>query len=687
MRASSLALRLALLVPVPSLAQRGAEPQSFPADVPPGATRYATFGPNAPGWQLALWRDSVGARHAWFLWQRGNCVTRLRSRVTTDAAGFPVTVETKGSECAPPRAFEEHFRSTNSRVQWSNAADRADTATAEKRYYVALSDTPEESARIARALLANGGSLPLWPAGEARIERVQDLTVSAGGATQVVTHYRITGLDFGSRNVWLDEHQDLFALASLIRQGWEPALATLRSAQRRAAVTRESELERAVARRPTGKTVIFGARVFDAITGTIRPNYTVVVAGNRIESVTPTVAADRRIAGAIDATNQTLLPGFWDSHGHSLGTSRQNIAAGVTTIRVLAASVDMPRPQWEPIATGGLLEPRLVPIALITGVQTNRRPGQRPQPASDSLIIVRTADEARRRVAEYAAAGYRQVKMYNELSPALVPVVIEESRRLGMRASGHIPNDVTLSEAVAAGLHEVHHANFLMHELIPDLRRLHDNVQLARRAADIRLDSDTARALVTLLRDRGVTLDPTLVAFEERWTSENGRVPSAWEAIINRFPVQERRWLITTAPGAGVDIQASADSRAIYDVQRRSFDTMLGLIKMLSDAGVTVLPGTDVTNGYALLRDLELHVKAGIPPSKVLQSATNLAARTMGLDGQLGTIDPGKLADLVLVEGDPTTNISDVRRVRLVIKDGALIDVGLLERSLGIRPP
>ena len=100
----------------------------------------------------------------------------------------------------------------------------------------------------------------------------------------------------------------------------------------------------------------------------------------------------------------------------------QNIAAGVTTIRVLAANVDMPRQHWNRIETGGALEPRLVPIALITGIETQRRPGQRPQASGDSLIIVRTADEARRRVGEYAAAGYRQVKMYNELPPSLVPV-------------------------------------------------------------------------------------------------------------------------------------------------------------------------------------------------------------------------------------------------------------------------
>jgi imidazolonepropionase-like amidohydrolase len=635
----------------------------------------------------AVWRDEAGVRHTLYL-QNPNprCQVRIRSSIVTDSAGLPLEVRTEGRTCAPPQSADERFTRAGGRVQWENRIERGDTVVSEPRYYMSLSDVPDESAQIARALLAARGELALWPSGRARIERVQQITVRAGTDSQAVTQYRVVGLDFGSRLVWLDARGELFARGDFIRQGWEPALAAVRAAQQEFNRRRNAELERRLVTRPAGKLVIHGARVFDAVSGVVRPNHTVVVSGNRIESVAPTRPADRAAPGAIDGVGQTLLPGLWNSHGHDLGTARQDIAAGVTTIRILAASADMPRPHWEPIETGAVLEPRLVPIAILTGLQTSRRPGQRPQGRGDSLIIARSAEEVRRLVASYAAAGYRQVKMYNELDSAWVPVMIAEARKHGMRPSGHIPNDVTLTEAVEAGLGEVHHANFLLHELIPDLRRLHDNVELPRRAAGVDLDSPEARALVDLLKRQGVVLDPTLVAFEERWTSELGKVPPAWEAVIARFPLMERRWLVANAPGAGVDLRAGATAEQ-FEIYRRSFATMLELVRRLSDAGVTVLPGTDIMNGFALHRDLELHVRAGIPATRVLQSATHLAARTMRLDSELGAIEPGKLADLVLVEGDPTQNITDIRRVRLVVKDGAMIDVAGLAREIGLLPP
>ncbi len=299
----------------------------------------------------------------------------------------------------------------------------------------------------------------------------------------------------------------------------------------------------------------------------------------------------------------------------------------------------------------------------------------------------READDVRRLVARYAAADYRQVKMYNELQPAWVPGMIAVARQHGPRVSGHIPNDVALSEAVEAGLQEVHHANFLLHELVPELRRLPDNVELPRHAGDVDLNSAATNALIAQVRERGVTLAPTLVAFEERWTSRMGEVPRAWQPLFTRFPMQARRSVLSFSPVAAAEVHNAVAARPeLYDVHRRSFATMLELIGMLSAAGVTILPGTHSPIGFALLRDLELHVQAGIPPARVLRSATLLAARTMQLDGELGSIEPGKPADLVLVAGDPTQNISDIRRTRLVIKDGAVIDVAGLYREIGVAP-
>jgi len=103
-------------------------------------------------------------------------------------------------------------------------------------------------------------------------------------------------------------------------------------------------------------------------------------------------------------------------------------------------------------------------------------------------------------------------------------------------------------------------------------------------------------------------------------------------------------------------------------------------------AGIPIEAGTDSMVGFALHRELELHVQAGIPPARVLQDATLNAARIMGMDRDLGSITAGKLADLTLVDGDPVANISDVRKTALVVKDGVLYRPAEMYSALGVEP-
>jgi imidazolonepropionase-like amidohydrolase len=113
----------------------------------------------------------------------------------------------------------------------------------------------------------------------------------------------------------------------------------------------------------------------------------------------------------------------------------------------------------------------------------------------------------------------------------------------------------------------------------------------------------------------------------------------------------------------------------------------LRLVGALHEAGVTIVAGTDSgMGGFALHRELELYVEAGIPAPAVLQLATLGAARVMHRDNELGSITPGKLADLVLVAGDPSQRISDVRNVRSVVKDGAVFRSAELYAELGVKP-
>ena len=119
---------------------------------------------------------------------------------------------------------------------------------------------------------------------------------------------------------------------------------------------------------------------------------------------------------------------------------------------------------------------------------------------------------------------------------------------------------------------------------------------------------------------------------------------------------------------------------------RQSFQKMMALIGMMYRAGIPIEDGTDSMPGFALHRELELDVQLGIPANKVLQDATLNAARIMKLDADLGSIVPGKLADLTLVDGDPTSDISDVRKTALVVKDGVLYKPAELYAALGVAP-
>jgi imidazolonepropionase-like amidohydrolase len=200
---------------------------------------------------------------------------------------------------------------------------------------------------------------------------------------------------------------------------------------------------------------------------------------------------------------------------------------------------------------------------------------------------------------------------------------------------------------------------------------------VAERGALLDLGSERVRAFVRLLKERGTALDPTVNAFEELFVARKGVVEPGFAAVADRLPPQVRRGFLA----GGLPIPEGMDQR-----YRDSFAAMLRFLKVMYDAGIPIEAGTDAFPGFAYPRELELYVQAGIPPSAVLQIATLNAARIMGRDSVLGSIAPGKLADLILVDGDPAERISDIRRVTLVVKDGMVYEPAALYRAIGVRP-
>jgi hypothetical protein len=609
---------------------------------------------------------------------------KTSTRTVLDEQGVPVRVETTGHDYWKS-PVEEKFERIGQRAVWSNQAEKGERTLERPAFYIGLNAPPQQAELLARALLrAPGGRIDLLPAGEMRIEEAGSLQVGSlqvkaegkEGKKQTVRLYALTGADFEPSYVWLDEDRNLFASyggwASLVREGWEGALPELSQYQDVRTAERQKAEARKLTRRPAGPLAIRGARLFDPATGAVRPDTTVVISGNRITAV----GRDGEVqipAGAetIDARGKFLMPGLWDMHTHlSSLDGVLNIAAGVTTARDLANDVDQLADLRRRFDSGEAVGPRILMAGFLDG----------PGPfAGPTKALVDNEKDALAWVERYASLGYQQVKLYSSLDTKLVPIIAKRAHERGLRVSGHIPNGLTAEQAVRAGFDEIQHANFLFLNFLEgvDTRTPARFTEVAEHGAELDLASPRVRSFIQLLKERGTVVDPTVNIFEGMFTDRPGEVSHSFVTVADRMPAQIQRNF--RAGG----LNPPAEKAGLY---ADSYKKMLAFVRALHDAGVTIVPGTDSLAGFGLHRELELWVEAGIPAADALRQATLGSARVMKKEGELGTVEPGKLADLILIDGDPLARMSDIRRVTLTVKDGLVFDPAAVYTTIGVKP-
>jgi imidazolonepropionase-like amidohydrolase len=212
---------------------------------------------------------------------------------------------------------------------------------------------------------------------------------------------------------------------------------------------------------------------------------------------------------------------------------------------------------------------------------------------------------------------------------------------------------------------------------MPDVKDTRGRARLTavgERAASIDLESEEVSRFITLLKERHITIDPTLTIFKMEFTSQPAHFPEGWEKIGATFPVQDRRGLLNS----------SMAPKGMEDLYKKSYLAMQKFATKLYKNGIPIVAGTDNTGGFSLHKELEEYAVVGIPNWKILQIATYDAARTMHRENILGSISPHKLADLVLLDGNPVKNISDIEKINLVIKDGVLYKPSDILDSVGI---
>ncbi len=600
----------------------------------------------------------------------------LTLQLRRDGGSFPTREHLTGVDYWKNRV-DERFERTGGKASWSNPPEKGEKTLKAPAFYITRSGSYIEIGLLAIALLHSPSHrLPLLPEGEARIEGVSSVRVEAGGKARDISIYAITGLAAAPLYVWM-EGPDLFfgrydGFVTVVPEGWDAAAPPLIKAQMQAMARREKAQEARLGHHPAGALVIRGARLFDPETRTVRPGTTVVVSGNRIQAV----GRDGEVpvpAGAeiVEARGRMLLPGLWDMHRHLTDIDGiLDLAAGVTSTRDLGNDTDYVlglKSKWD---AGGAIGPRVVLAGVIDG----------PGPyASPTKVLVDTEEKARAAVDRYAGLGFVQIKIYSSLDPKLVPPIVAEAHGHGLRVSGHIPNGMTAEQAVREGFDEIQHTNFLFLNFIPgvDTRTPARMTAVAEHAAEIDLHSEPVRAFLHLLKERHTVVDPTVTVYEDLFTGRPDRVIPSLAPVADRASYQVRRTLF----GNGLPIPPGQEQR-----YRDSFRACLAMVKALYDEGIPIVAGTDSIAGFVLHRELENYVRAGIPAPEALRIATLGAARVMKLDKDLGTVAPAKLADLILVDGDPTVHISDIRRVTLVVKDGVVYDPAKLYAEIGIQP-
>jgi imidazolonepropionase-like amidohydrolase len=571
----------------------------------------------------------------------------------------------------------EHFDVVSGRAEWRSPVDAGSASYLQPVMYTTFGGPIDLTATFVAALIAAPDhSLTLLPGGKARAAPLTTLTVGEGAAKRTVTAYAITGLSNSPIPVWVDDKGQFFALdtgLTWIRAGYEADQPKLDKAQDDAMAARSPLIAHTLPRTPKGPVAFTHVRAF--LDGThFAADQTVVVDKGVIKAVGP--AASIKVpprAQVIDGHGRTLTPGLWDAHQHVPDDAAGPflLSLGVTSVRDPGNNNALTLARAARRARGDLLAPHVYPSVLIDG----------KGPYTAQVATVATSqDEALAIVRKAKAENFKAIKIYGSFDPAWVKATAAEAHAQGLHVHGHLPAGMRPMQAIDDGYDEITHIYFVMMQAMPDevVAKSNTIARMAgpgRYAKDVDLNAEPMKSLIATMAAKHITSDPTLVVVESLLVPDNGDLGAAYAPYVGTLPPAVER-------GFRQGGLAIPDGLTRNDY-RASFAKLEALVGAMHKAGVPIVAGTD-GSGLELVRELELYVDAGFTPSEALAAATLAPAHLVGADSHTGVIAVGKDADLLLVDGDPSRNIGDLRHTRWVMMDGKLMDADALRAAGGV---
>ena len=440
----------------------------------------------------------------------------------------------------------------------------------------------------------------------------------------------------------------------------------------------------------TGPIYLTHVTLVDTVAGRELPDRTVVISGDRISEVTASnrtkVPSDAQV---LEGKGKYLIPGLWDMHVHAVFAERLDsmfpmfVASGVLGIRDMGTSMplaDIERLRHE-IASGSRLGPRFAAAGpLLDG---------RPKPFRPNFLAITTPEQGRATVDSLKADGADFIKVYSWLSRDTFLAIASEANKLKIPFAGHVPFSVPVLEASDAGMKSMEHLHGvvlscsaredeLRSEMLKGGANLPggDRLRLEMHEAAASYDDRKAVPIFAHFAKNKTWQVPTLVIRVPYVQSFDTRITN--DPRLKYIPPSaQQRWT--------EEAKSSTDGATMA----KTYEKLSQIVGGMQRAGVPILAGTDTAwyqpytyAGFSLHDELGLLARAGLTPAQALQSATIDPARFLGRDKDLGSIEKGKIADLVLLDADPLSDISNTQKIRAVIVNGRVLDRKALDSLL-----
>jgi imidazolonepropionase-like amidohydrolase len=416
--------------------------------------------------------------------------------------------------------------------------------------------------------------------------------------------------------------------------------------------------------------IITNAQLVDVSNGHIEPGVTVVVEKNRIQRVTHAERSNLKGGQVVDAKNAYLIPGLWDMHTHVYFDQTVNdgsdlilpmfIANGITGIRDMGSNLDLVLKARADVAAHRLLGPRMV----VSGPMLDG-----PTSTYKAAIAIRTPEDGRKAVDMLKSRGADFVKVQSGVPREAYFAIADEAKKVGIEYEGHVPDAIRASEAIASGQRTFEHLIGIFEASSPD----EDKYLTGTKTVGMFLDTyDPAREakIIALIAQQHVWQCPTLYWERGQWLVD---------AIdYNKDPdlaYAGHSWVTTLWPSSQKAILKSLDTDPL-PIREKFVEHELDIVRKLHAAGVLFLAGTDTPAGVDVLPGISLHlelqrfVAAGFSPLEALQTATLRPAEFYNKLNDYGSVQPGRIADLVLLESNPLDDIANTRTITGVVADG-----------------